>query len=147
MELVGLYPVNALRNRALMLAQTEVRAGARWWARGAALLGHAGCRRHAVQQGGAVAWLGQRKHAKPLLTGLQYNPLGPSLLHHLPTPCTCALPCAGGAAAGCRLPAGPRAERAHTRAAHVRAAAPRDRLPPGEGRQALWRCGAVAVSA
>jgi hypothetical protein len=27
MELVGLYPVNALRNRALMLAQTEVRAG------------------------------------------------------------------------------------------------------------------------
>lgn len=25
MELVGLYPVNALRNRALMLAQTEVR--------------------------------------------------------------------------------------------------------------------------
>lgn len=31
MELVGLYPVNALRNRALMLAQTEVRAGAGRW--------------------------------------------------------------------------------------------------------------------
>ena len=39
MELVGLYPVNALRNRALMLAQTEVRAGAgqgRWRGQGGA---------------------------------------------------------------------------------------------------------------
>ena len=34
MELVGLYPVNALRNKALMLSQTEVRergAGGRGW--------------------------------------------------------------------------------------------------------------------
>ena len=38
MELVGLYPVNALRNRALMLAQTEVRNGCRClqWGCGAA---------------------------------------------------------------------------------------------------------------
>lgn len=27
MEMVGLYPVNALRNKALQLSQTEVRAG------------------------------------------------------------------------------------------------------------------------
>lgn len=59
MELVGLYPVNALRNRALMLAQTEVRAGCGWWAWGA-LLGHTWCRCRAVQQGGAVARLPSR---------------------------------------------------------------------------------------
>ncbi len=141
MELVGLYPVNALRNRALMLAQTEVRRqqgrGVEGRMRGITRTeGQLAGWCCAVVPGAAGGRAGMLRGAQ---AGHSANPWeAAAFISSAPTHLS-----AGGAAAGCRLPASARAQRPHTRPAHARAAAPRDWLPSGGSlwqRDRGWRC-------